>query len=601
MSHSAPAATEELNRPGFESPYPGVESMPRWDVAELPDAPVFRWRQIGAFLGPAIVMAAAAIGGGEWLTGPVNAARYGGSLFWLCTLSILGQVVYNVEICRYTLYTGEPIFTGKFRIPPSPWFWVFIYLLVDFGSLLPYLAANAAVPLAAMFLGHLPDKANLVPVATVAGMPLTESTLVTILGVLVFMSVFIPLSVGGKIYNSMRTMMTFKLFYVFSLLLFLAIGYSTWGTWKEILTGFVKFGNLPCYALEDTNKNGVRDGDEAPHGSNVDNFFFAMQEGRPLRPMDMSLIGFIITMAAISGNGGLTNTPLSNYTRDQGWGMGSHVGAIPSMVGGHEIELSHVGAVFDVNEQTLPRWKRWLWHVKREQWFLWLPACFVGIALPSMLSIQFLTRGMVIDKNKAAGITADKVSEAVGNSFGSSIGSTFWYLMLFCGFLVLATSMASTADGVLRRWVDVFWTASPRLRQWDTKDIRKLYFGVLCVYVGLGTLVLAFVDGAKLVEWTGVLYNFALGVSCFHTVVVNSVLLPTAIRPRMGTRAALVVAGMFFTSIAVLSAYEPVKKLLNPPPATAKTACAEETRSQASDLRASIESGGTDRLATASS
>ena len=34
--------------------------------------------------------------------------------------------------------------------------------------------------------------------------------------------------------------------------------------------------------------------------------------------------------------GGLTNVPISNYTRDQGWGMGKHVGAIPSIVGGTE-------------------------------------------------------------------------------------------------------------------------------------------------------------------------------------------------------------------------------------------------------------------------
>ena len=54
----------------------------------------------------------AAIGGGEWLMGPAVTARYGGAIMWLATLSILGQVVYNLEISRYTLYTGEPIFTG---------------------------------------------------------------------------------------------------------------------------------------------------------------------------------------------------------------------------------------------------------------------------------------------------------------------------------------------------------------------------------------------------------------------------------------------------------------------------------------------------------
>ena len=53
-----------------------------------------------------------------------DGARGHGALWrcamWLATLSILGQVVYNLEISRYTLYTGEPIFTGKFRTLPGP-------------------------------------------------------------------------------------------------------------------------------------------------------------------------------------------------------------------------------------------------------------------------------------------------------------------------------------------------------------------------------------------------------------------------------------------------------------------------------------------------
>jgi Mn2+/Fe2+ NRAMP family transporter len=112
------------------------------------------------FLGPGLVMGASAIGGGEWLTGPVNTARYGGGLLWLATLSILGQVLYNTEISRYALYTGEPIFTGKFRTLPGPRFWLFAYLLLDFGSIFPYLASNAAIPLAAVIKGHLPNPAE---------------------------------------------------------------------------------------------------------------------------------------------------------------------------------------------------------------------------------------------------------------------------------------------------------------------------------------------------------------------------------------------------------------------------------------------------------
>src|SRR3984885_1400372 len=139
------------------APYPGSRDMPRWNVGPLPDAPRFTWRNWASMLGPGLLAGGAAIGGGEWLMGPVVTARFGGSLLWLATLSIVGQVIYNIEISRYTLYTGEPIFTGKFRTLPGPQFWLIVYLILVFGSVFPYLAANAATPLAAVLLGEMPN------------------------------------------------------------------------------------------------------------------------------------------------------------------------------------------------------------------------------------------------------------------------------------------------------------------------------------------------------------------------------------------------------------------------------------------------------------
>src|SRR5215471_10447662 len=92
------------------STQPGSLSMPPWDKGEMPDAPKLTLRSWAMLLGPGLVMGGAAIGGGEWLAGPLTTARYGGAVLWLATVSILGQVIYNLEISRYTLYCGEPIF-----------------------------------------------------------------------------------------------------------------------------------------------------------------------------------------------------------------------------------------------------------------------------------------------------------------------------------------------------------------------------------------------------------------------------------------------------------------------------------------------------------
>src|SRR6188474_2294828 len=154
-----PTAVTESAAVDYQTPgtHPELESgqMPAWTAGELADPPKIKSGVLG-ILGPGLMMAGAAIGGGEWLMGPAVTSRYGGIVMWLALVSILTQVAYNVEVSRYALYCGESIFVGFMRLLPGPRFWTGVYLFVDFFGLWPYLAANAAVPLAAAILGHLP-------------------------------------------------------------------------------------------------------------------------------------------------------------------------------------------------------------------------------------------------------------------------------------------------------------------------------------------------------------------------------------------------------------------------------------------------------------
>jgi hypothetical protein len=322
-------------------------------------------------------------------------------------------------------------------------------------------------------------------------------------------------------------------------LLLLALLFATPAVWYETFTGFFRFGTLPV---------------EAPTGSSgtpqTANVFSLWLSGQPLPAFDFSMLGILAAFAAIAGNGGLSNAPISNYTRDQGWGMGKRVGAIPSIVAGHAISLSHVGMVFQITAGSLRRWAGWMRHVQREQLLVWTPACFLGVALPAMLSLMFLKRGTVLeDKWLAAGMTAKGVADAVG-PFWSPL---FWQLTLFCGLVVLSTSIAATGDGILRRWVDVWWTASPSMRKVDSRHIGRFYFGVLCFYSVLGLTMLLFVNATSLLIWSTNFYNYALGFSCWHTVAVNRLLLPRELRPGLLRCLGLILAGTFFVVIAVLT------------------------------------------------
>jgi hypothetical protein len=534
---------ELLTKMKKETLHQGSEVMPPWDIGELPSPPKFTLRDWAGLLGPGLVMGGAAIGGGEWVTGPLVTAKYGGSLLWLATLSVVGQVFYNMEISRYTLYSGEPIFTGKFRVIPGPLVWMALYIILDFGSVFPYLASNAATPLAALLLGHIANPEATTPAvifgwpAQMGNMIITERSLMQILSYVVLFASIAPLLVGGKVYNSVKAIMSFKIFTVLGFLVFLAIFFSNWDTWREIITGFFSFGTVPVI-----NEQGVE----------TVNIFASLWRGDGLPNIDLTMVGVIGAMAAISGSGGLTNSTVSTYTRDQGWGMGRHVGAIPSLIGGHKIELSHTGMVFKITAESLVKWRGWMSHVLRDQLVVWMPACFVGLALPAMLSMQFLPRGIQTDEWVAASMTAQGVGKEVASHWGAGFEQPFFYMTLACGVLVLWPSTITTIDGFLRRWVDVIWVGIPAVRKWDPKRIGSLYSGVLLGYTVFGIIALSLGKPTQLLVLTTIFYNFALGFSCFHTLVLNITLLPPEIRPNWFNRLGMVCAGIFFLCLAVV-------------------------------------------------
>ena len=652
------------NSEGFQAPWPGDKSMPQWDTAGLGDAPKFTVKKWAGMLGPGLILGGAAIGGGEWLIGPEVTAKYGGALLWLATLSIIGQVLYNLEISRYTLYCGEPIFTGKFRSNPGKRFWMPVYMALDLGAIFPYLALTAAIPLFAALAGIVPDPEDHSKMQTFMGIELSHYFWLRAMGVMIFGLSLIPLIFGGKINVALKWVMGLKIILVLGFLLILAIGWSSWSTWGEIGTGFLKVGTVPTVLAEDVNMNGKLDagendwdgdevadvieptftnpdnlpqisvaidfnlqdnittktinynvawdsseppqplkitlppnlgipagdypivlksdnsgfididGDGERDGDQVTNIFTSLAAGNGMPDIDWTLIAALSALVAISGSGGLSNTTISNYTRDEGWGMGHHVGAIPSMVGGLELQLSHQGSVFDPTAPgAMPRWKRWYKHIMRDQWVIWAPACFIGLALPSMLSVEFLDRGASVpDKWVAATMTAEGVRDRVNGvvitdnpanmtpealaaqeANEGGLGNAFWFMTVFCGFLVLAPSMSTSADGVIRRWVDVFWTTSDRLREMPPGAIKTVYFRVLAVYACLGLVTLVSIKPATLLMIAAAIYNYALGISCLHTLYVNRSLLPPQLQAKTSMQIALFLTGLFFLFIGCVS------------------------------------------------
>jgi len=472
-----------------------------WLKDDLSEPPRVFATSLGHLVGPALLMVGANIGGGEWLFGPLVTAQYGGRVMWLATLAIAMQVFHNLAVMRYSLYCGETIFVGFFRTKPGPLFWTFFYLIFDFFGMWPYLSSNAAVPLAAVFLGRLPTGA--------------DDALVRGLSYGIFLLAFVPLIFGGKIYNSLEKVMVTKLVIVLTFLGFVAIAFVKPATWWEIGSGFFKFGSLP-----------------------QSDFSWAT----------------LAAFAAVAGSGGLNNTAFSNYVRDKGWAMGARVGAIPSAVGGGKVRLGHTGKVFSLDDANLTRWQGWLRHIRREQLWLWAPGCILGMALPAMFSYEFVRGVKAVDGNAVAALSARAIAD--------QHGEIFWYLTLLCGFIIMAPTQVSQLDTLCRRWTEVIWMGVGRLHHLEGNKVKYIYYTMLSVYCVWGLIALWITPNPLVLAIaSGFMMNLALALASLHTLYVLIVLLPKPVRPGWLLCTGLVTCAVLYIAISAVAFHQSWPKI----------------------------------------
>ncbi len=631
-----------------------------WGVDDLPSAPPTGLRQWKIFLGPGVLLAGASVAAGEWLFGPAVSAQFGGTLLWLASISILCQVFLNLEVTRYAVYCGEPIFVGFVRSWPGPRFWTCFYLVMEIPNLWPFMASNAAVPLAAAVLGHLPGDAT----TSFLGIPILESQLVRALGYCIFLAAFIPLIFGGTVYRMLERVMTVKVVLVLGYLAIIALFMVSGRNALEVVTGFFRFGTVPfraetiiagphfaltesegqavytvrgtledgrplvtsflvnldgdvrTYGMTETMPNDLQDplkrivrraqalaakdsffvqhsvddlvlsvkGRIAPDGSweskrfrveeadQIHSYERLEQISDPIASRFRALVtnnglehqnlfayvlkhgglpdlpwALLAAFFAIAGAGGMSNSLFSNYARDKGWGMGAKVGAIPSAVGGRSITLSHVGKVFRLSSKTRVRWREWMRYIRKDQLLVWMPACFLGMALPCMLSLEFI-RNASVAGDRVAAMTAQGIIERY-----PAHDQLLWALTLLCGFLVLAPGQIFAGDSLARRWTDFIWVVSARARKLQGNQVKYVYYGILVVYGSWGLFALSLFDPLQIAKIGAGLGNVALGMCALHTLYVNRTLLPPELRPGWFRQFGLLCCGLIFLGISAIA------------------------------------------------
>ena len=486
MSNSpVPAAASARHAAGALPANHGA--LPRWAVDDLPAPPPFNLRNMLKVIGPGAIMAATSIGGGEWLVGPAAAVKYSSAIFLIASVAIVLQVIFNLEAVRYTLYTGEPIYGGIMRLKPGPKFWAAFYTVLGFFQLgWPALAGSAAATLLGAWMGRMPGAPD-------------QNTQAWVATVLIIAVVFI-LSFGGTIERMLERFAWTMLAVVFLFLVAVNVAFVPFAHWGETFVGFFSFSGLP-------------------------------------QPIDWALIG---ALAATAGSGGLGNLTVTNWVRDKGFGMGAKVGAIPSAVGGHAIQLSHVGTVFPTTDENLVRWREWMRYVHTDQIWVWGLFCFLGMFLNVNLATAIIPHGTNLQGLAAGAYQAEYLSK---------IWSGFWFLTLFNGFWILFKTQLGNTDILVRTITDAVWMSSSRARE-SKAGIRAIYYGILLVFSVWGVFVIRMASPFTLFKILANMAGLVLLIGGIQIFLVNRRFLPRAVRPSVWREAGLLACSAFYAFFA---------------------------------------------------
>jgi hypothetical protein len=449
-------------------------------------------------VGPGVIVLGLSIGSGEFLLGPAAFVKHGLTLLWVTTVAVFLQTVFNTEVMRYTLATGEPAFTGFMRTRPSASFWAWFYSILYFlQSGWPAWAGNAAGAIFFLFARRLAGPG--------------DSTVVFAIGAGTFLATVAVLLVGRRIERTLEILNWVLVICILGGFLTLALMFATPSTWLAAGAGFAGY-------------------DVTAHR------FSFLPAGT-----DFFLLG---AFAAYSGAGGVSNITLSNWARDKGYGMGKLAGYIPAAVGGQKVPLAHTGFIFSPSPDSLVRWKGWWRIIRADQWGIFFVGALLGMGLPALLYVTFLASGTDIRGLGIAAALAQGVSGTAGALLGGAVA--------FMGAWILFKTQLDIIEGMTRAITDILWTGSKRIRDWRGGDVRLIYYGVLAVIVVWGITALRLAQPIFLLQLGANMAGIVFIIASLHILYVNTRLLPPALRPSLWRRAALVAMSVFYGSFVAL-------------------------------------------------
>ena len=472
----------------------GLEPYRRAEMPVPPNPKGLGWIPV---VGPGVILLGLSIGSGEFLLGPAIIVKHGPTILWIALAAVALQTLFNLEVMRYTVATGEPVFSGFMRTRPRATFWAWFYAGLYFlQSGWPAWAANAAGAIFFLAMGRLAG-----PV---------DANVVYFIGLGTYVTCFGVLLLGKRIERTLEILNWILVAGILSGFLILTVRYVPASIWASTAAGFV--GYDPASAA-----------------------FRFVPPG-----VDVFLLG---AFAAFSGAGGMANLTLSNWARDKGYGMAGNAGYIASATG-EKSTLAHSGFRFDPTPEMMGRWRGWLRIVRVDQVGIFFIGAVLGMALPAMLYLTFIPAGTSIGGLGAAAALAQAMSKAAGPMLGTTVA--------VMGVWILFKTQLDQMEGLTRAITDILWTGSSRVRAWRGGDVRLVYYTVMVAGVSWGAVALKLAQPFVLLQLSANMAGVVFVIAACHLLYLNCTILPVAVRPPLWRRVALVVFAGFYAVFVTL-------------------------------------------------
>ena len=475
-------------------------------------------------IGPSIILAGLALGSGEFILWPYITFRSGFVFFWACILAVVMQYFLNMEIMRWTLATGESAVAGFVRLSRS-WAWVFLLLNV-LPWMIPAWSKGAAQIIGWLIFG---------PTMNGEG-GLTVGPYDTYIAIATMFLCGIILTAGPVVYETVEKVQLFLVL----LIIVIVVGIAGWLTVLRPDGFITQISSIVTLGAPDF---------------------------RP--PMDQESLTPMVLLGALAfaGAGGTMNLSQSNYIKDKGYGMGSHLGRITSPLTGNEEAISETGYHFPHDEENLARWKKW-WHAAGLEHFVsFLCTCIVCLMLLTLISYI-----LFYDASGKLTVDHSKYKEGLGFVWAETEGISQLihplakYLFLIMGIAILFTTEFGVLDAASRISTDLIKLT------WLRDDHRwsegRLYFWLLWGEILLGSSILVAekmgygIDSKTLFVWTSALNGAVMFLYSGILLYRNRIAFPAPIRIPLWRAAILAFTFLFFGFFTAWAAYDIVRRIV---------------------------------------